>query len=103
MSPLFTRTLFASASVALTLAMVSASAPATASQGDVRHMVVKIGDLNLGSAAGRHALANRLDAAADAVCPANAAVDNVAVRRCRTAAIDQAHADIARAGRGAAS
>lgn len=103
MSPLFTRTLFAGASVALTLAMVSASAPASASVGDVRHAIVRIDDLNLGSAAGRQTLARRLDAAVDAVCPASEAVDRDAEKRCRTAATGQARADIAHATGRAAS
>ncbi len=103
MSPLFTRTLFAGASVALTLAMVSAAAPATASIGDVRHSIVKIDDLNLGSAAGRQTLSRRLDAAVDAVCPASEAVDRYAELRCRTAATQQARADVAHATGRAAS
>ena len=99
MSPIFTRTLFASASVALTLAMVAAAAPATAavSQGDVRHSIVKIDDLNLGSVAGRHTLARRLDAAVDSVCPANEAADRLAEMQCRSAAIEQVQVAVTRA------
>ena len=104
MSPIFSRALFASASVALTLAMVAAAAPATAavSQGDVRHSILKINDLNLGSVAGRRVLMRRLDAAVDAVCPASEAADRFAEMQCRSVAIEQAQAAVTRAT-GAAS
>ena len=105
MSPLYTRTLFASASIALTLVMVSASAPATAAvdHGDVRRMVVRIDDLNLGSAAGRQTLARRLGSAADAVCPTNDTGHRFAALECRATAMAQARADVARVTQGTAS
>lgn len=95
MSPFFTRTLFAGASVALTLAMVTASAPAsaTALSSQYHQTSVQFSDLDLASPAGQKTLERRLNAAAELVCPVE---DRFVDMQCRAVAVERARAEIAR-------